>query len=121
MEKQYPTLREAMQKIVGTALSSVDFVEDYVQLVWEKSVLTAYSMPALGKEGLTYGEKHPEYRDVMYRLEGQVLDAAEIIDAEAVNLAFVDGTTLSISIREDDYVCPEILLYREIGGLLWVV
>jgi hypothetical protein len=120
MKKTYPTLSEVLRKLVGTAVVSVDFVEDYVQLVWEKSFLTAYTMPAIVTEGVKYCKEDTEYRQAMYRLEGQVVERAEVVGDEAVSFLFMGGTLLSISIQDVDHAAPEALLYQEIGGLLRV-
>jgi len=121
MELTRHTLDEALQKLVGAPLISVDFVEDYVQLVWKKSSLTAHTMPVVVVEGLEYREDNSDYRRVMYRLEGQQLCGAEVIKGEALNLSFASGTLLTISLRDADYVVAEALLYRDADGQLWVV
>lgn len=118
--KTYPTLNEALQKVVGTRVLSVDFVEDYVQLGWAISFLTAYMMPTIDTAGVKYNKESPEFHQVMCQLEGQLLERAEVAGDNAVTFLFASGTFLSISLRDDDYVGPEALLYQEIGGLLWV-
>lgn len=120
MEKTYPTLQEVLGKVVGTPLSSVVFVEDYIQLEWRDSFLSAYTMPSIAASGETFREDNPEYRSMMYRLEGRALEKVEVIHNEAVNLNFTGGTLLSISLRDDDYVAPEALIYQERNGLCWV-
>ncbi len=121
MKLMLQTLDEALQRLIGTPLTSVDFVEDYVQLVWKKSFLTAHTMPVILAGGLEYREDNSEYRSAMYRLEGQELHGAEVIEGEALNLYFENGTTFTISLRDADYVVAEAVLYRDADGHLWVV
>jgi hypothetical protein len=121
MELKRQTLDEALQKLLGAPLMSVDFVEDYVQLEWKNSFLTAHTMPTLLVAGNEYREDNCDYRPAMYRLEGQQLSRAEVIEGEALNLLFVNGTLLTISLRDADYVVAEALLYRDEDGQLWVV
>ena len=102
-------------------MCSVDFVEDYVQLEWEQSYLTAYTMPVVLAEGVEHRHEEKDYKEVMYRLEGQLLCNAKVVEAEAVSLHFERGTLLTISLRDADYVVAEALLYGETNGSLWVV
>ena len=120
MEKTYPTLQEVLEKLVGTALSSVVFVEDYVQLEWEGSCLSAYIMPTIVAAGRSITQTDPEFREMMYGLEGRLLERPQVTD-EALNLFFSGGTVLSVSMRDADYVGPEALWYWQGDGLSYVV
>ncbi len=120
MQKQYPSLKDALQKVIGRAITLVNFVEDYVQISWDTSILTAYTMPTLLVGSTAYSQDHTEYQYEMFRLEGQRLKEAQVNGEEDITLVFESGTCLSISLRDSDYVAPEALLYQELGGLLWV-
>ena|SRR5258708_5481646 len=120
MELKRKTLNDALQKLVGTPLVSVDFVEDYMQLEWEKSFLTAHTMPILLIAGVEYREDDNDYRSAMYRLEGQRLRKAEVVEGEALNLFFANETLFTISLRDADYITAEAFLYRDGDGQLWV-
>jgi hypothetical protein len=119
LSKTYPTLQEVLEKLTGAPLSSVDFVEDYVQLVWSDSTLNAYTMPSIVAMGREYRLDDREYRPMMYRLKGRPLEKVEVTD-EAVNLRFAGETVVSISLRDDDYVGPEALWYSQRDGLSYV-
>jgi hypothetical protein len=120
MELKRKTLNDALQKLLGTPLVSVDFVQDYMQLEWEKSFLTAHTMPVLLIAGLEYREENYDYRSVMYRLEGQRLLRAEVIEGEVLSLFFANETLFTISLRDADYITAEAFLYRDADGQLWV-
>jgi hypothetical protein len=86
LSNAHPTVGEALGKLVGTTLSSIDFVEDYMQLRWTDSFLNAFTMPSVVAAGENYCPGHPEYKPNVYRLEGRVLKHAAVIDDEGVNL-----------------------------------
>jgi hypothetical protein len=114
------TLEQELQRLIGEKLESVTFVHDYVQLGWARSGLNAYTMPVAVTPSGIYMVGAPEYRQVLYRLEGRIVTKVDVPD-ECVRLLFEGGTSLSISLRDEDYSCPEALLYQEKGGSTWVV
>jgi hypothetical protein len=60
-----PTLQEAMTKIVGRQLSSVTFVQDYVQFAFDGSGLTAYTPPIVSIESQCFRWGEAGYRDAL--------------------------------------------------------
>jgi len=121
MELRYPTLSEAIQRIVGKPLLSVNFVEDYVQFVWEGSFFTAYTMPKVVQDGIEYGCERPEYRDAIYSLEGRVLGSVDVFPGDRVELNFTNSVLVKVSLQDADYVGPEAIQFGGEDGPLWVV
>jgi hypothetical protein len=120
MQLKHPNLSEALQRVVGKPVLSVGFVEDYVQVRWDGSFFTAYSLPKVLQDGIEYGCESPDYRHAMYRLEGQVLHSAEVILGDKVTFQFPQSV-LSVSLRDADYVGPEAIQFGGGDGPLWVI
>ena len=121
MKLNHQTLYEALQRVVGKPLLSVDFVEDYVQLEWQGSFLTAYTAPKVLEGGIEYGFESPDYRRVMHKLEGQVLSNVDVILGNKISFLFSSSTLLTVSLRDADYLGPEAVQFGGVDSLLWVV
>jgi hypothetical protein len=59
----HTTLKDAMSNIVGSRLSSVTFVEDYVQFILENATVTAYTPLGVSTLGQTLTWSEAGYRD----------------------------------------------------------
>jgi hypothetical protein len=107
----HPTLAEAMEKIVGSALSSVTFVADYVQLDFDGPNLTAYTLPIvrLGSQHIQW--EQPGYRDALCRQIGRRVERVRV-DDQYVSVLFEDSATISISLLDEDYRGPEALQFQ---------
>ena len=115
------TLKQAMSEIVGHQLSSVTFVQDYVQFDFDGSALTAYTLPSVnsGSRFLRWGETG--YRDALCEQISHNIQQVEV-DEEHVVLLFEGGAAISISLLDEDYTGPEALTFsldRQQG--IWVV
>lgn len=113
------TLAEALRELVGKVLSSVEFVEDYVQLRFDSACLTAYTMPTItwGTEDLDLAQ--PGYRDALCRQIGCRVVRINV-DDQQVSGIFDSGAVISISLREEDYNGPEALQFSLDEERIWV-
>jgi hypothetical protein len=114
------TLADALGKLAGNALSSVEFVADYVQLRFDGPSLTAYTSPTVtcGSQTLSLGQ--PNYRDVLCGQIGRRVERAAI-DSQRVSIIFENGPVVSVSLRNDTYQGPEALRFSLDENLIWVV
>jgi hypothetical protein len=115
------TLAEALQTLVGGELSSVTFVQDYVQLDFNGPGMTAYTMPTVtyGSESLCVGQ--PGYRDALCAQIGRKVERTEV-DKQRVSIIFEGGGVVSVSLLDDDYHGPEALLFSlDREDRMWVV
>jgi|HubBroStandDraft_1064217.scaffolds.fasta_scaffold135262_1 hypothetical protein len=114
------TLADALGNLAGHALSSVEFVADYVQLRFDGPTLTAYTAPTVswGSESHVWGE--PGYRDALCRQIGCRIERTAV-DDQQVSIAFESGATVLISLRDDDYRGPEALQLLLDKDRIWVV
>ena len=116
----HPTLAEALEKLVGSALSSVTFVADYIQFAFEGPGLTAYTLPIVssGSERLESGQLG--YRDSLCKQIGRCVQRVEV-DDQHVCVLFKEGAAISISPLDKDYTGPEALLFSLDQQRIWVV
>jgi len=99
--------------IEGEELSSVTFVQGYVQLDFNGPGLTLYHWPELfvpagsplAEGSYAYGE--PGYRDVMCSQIGEPAKSALLESGVALEIEFENGVIFRTSLRDEDYEGPE--------------
>jgi hypothetical protein len=108
------TLAEAVQLLEGEQLSSVEFVQDYVQLRFDGPCLTVYTIAQTvtrNNSFIAWGE--PGYRDALCNPIAHKVKQTLVVDSERLSLTFDDDSVWSVSLLEGDYRGPEALMYRD--------
>ena len=91
-----------LQVIVGEQLGSVTFVQDYVQLAFDGSCLTAVTVPTVEAAGHTFRWGDAGYRDELCERIARRVTAARIERGVAIVIAFDDGALVRVSLRAED-------------------
>jgi len=101
-----------LQTLIGSSLSSVEFVQDYVQLRFDGPVLTIIAPYTITVKSNSYNSGGEGYRDALGdRIGREVTDAAVLVQ-ERIELNFEDASKLAISLRPEDLTTPEAALLR---------
>jgi hypothetical protein len=108
-------------------LSSVVFVRDYLQFVFEGEhnnvILSAFTLPIAIINAVEYKGYSDGYRDALCSLINKVVKETFAKEGELIKITFEDGDRLEISLRQEDYDGPEAaMLYEEnVNGqiLVW--
>ncbi|WP_018130076.1 hypothetical protein [Effusibacillus pohliae] len=109
-----------LQILVGSEMSSVEFVRDYIQLRFDGPTLTTFTLPVVTLNATSYDIKTPGYRDALCSLIGREVQNTEILEHVAIRLIFDQNALLEISLREEDYEGPEAAMFDPENGELWV-
>lgn len=112
---------QALQGIVGRQLSSVEFVQDYVQLKFDGPGLTAITHPVVTSSMGEFFWDEPGYRDELCGRIARIVVSAQVIPNEAVFVAFDDEAVVKISLREADYRAEEAVRLDVSPALWWVL
>jgi hypothetical protein len=112
------SLQDGLRKLIGSKLSSVEFVMDYVQLRFDGPTLTAYTTPAVVRNDEKYAWDEPGYRDALCGQIGHLLQ--EVSVDEQVKLTFDNAASVLISLRDEDYSGAEAL-YLSLDKTHWWV
>ncbi len=88
-------------QLVGEELSSVTFVQDYLQLDFNGPLLTLFVWPEVFREEGSYAFGEPGYRDMLCGEIAQNVSEATL-EAEAIEVQFEDGVIFRASLREED-------------------
>lgn len=87
--------------VEGRRVSSVVFVEDYLQIVFEDYVLSMFVWPEVLSGGKVFNSKSEGYADTLSRLINQrVIEAGA--SAEQLWLFLTGGQRLSMSLEAED-------------------
>lgn len=84
-------------------LSSVEFVQDYLQLHFETALLTLYVWPDVADAdaiSVAFGE--PGYRDALCSVIGETVSEAALDEGSSLTVEFENGTVIALSLREED-------------------
>ena len=108
--KTTETLNQALARLKGKPISSIEFLKDYLQLRFDGPCLTAYTAPTIRVGLASQGWGDPGYFDSLCAQIGAFVDEAGAND-EQVTISFESGVRLAISLREQDYLGPEAVQF----------
>jgi hypothetical protein len=100
--------------IDGEELSSVTFVQDYIQLDFNGPGFTFYLWPEVFiPEGTqlpegSYAHGDTGYRDALCSQISENVEESSIEDGVAIEIKFENGTIFRISLRDEDYEGAEV-------------
>lgn len=96
-----------------TALSSVEFVQDYLQLHFDGPLLTLYAWPHVADvDGISVAFGEPGYRDALCSVIGETVSDPELDEGRSLTLEFENGTVIALSLREEDLDVAEAGSFR---------
>ncbi|MBI5293876.1 MAG: hypothetical protein HY869_00260 [Chloroflexi bacterium] len=106
--------------LVGTEMSSVEFVRDYFQLRFDGPCLTAITNPVLFINNKKYTRNDFGFIDLLCScVSKKVKDA--FVDNEKIMLQFEEETSIEISLKQEDRRTTEAAWFtKESNVPMWV-
>ena len=104
---------------MGRYLSSVTFVQDYIQFCFDGPCLTAITLPVLRKATGVIMPQDQGWRDGLCSEIGVQVAAVRATEDE-LNIEFVSSSAIAVSLRDKDYVGPEAINYFANDGTIVV-
>jgi len=101
-----------LDAIIGEQLSSVEFVQDYVQLHFDGPYLIAFTWPVVEVQDKIFSSGAPQYRDALCERIARKVLTATLVEDDSVKIGFDDGAIIRISLRHEDRTGPDAVLYR---------
>ena len=101
-------------------LSSVVFVQDYIQLVFQDLYFNLYNPVSVHRESRTLREADIGFADELRRLIGQRVVDTSAQERQFVTVKFERGTQVTVSLRPEDVTGPEAFELAN-GKGLWIV
>jgi hypothetical protein len=105
-----------LSAIEGQELTAVEFVSDYLQLRFDRPLLTLYAWPHMlySDFSLAFGE--PEYRNGLCAQIGETVSKAKLEENDALTIEFESGSVIGLSLREEDLDGPDSGSYSPTGN-----
>lgn len=114
------TSTQPLAVLVGCQLSSVEFVQDYLQLRFDGPCLTAVTHPKVYVENTWFVWGTPGYRDRLCERIGKMVSTASVVESQAICIEFDDKSCIAISLRPEDYRAAEAAIFDNGHEDSWV-
>jgi len=88
--------------MLGSQLSSVEFVQDYVQLHFDGPSLIAITRPMVEVDGQGYSWGSSGYGDALCGRIARLLQKTYVVNGDTIHLMFDDGSSILISLKETE-------------------
>ena len=99
--------RPLLDELLGEQLSAVTFVQNYLQLWFDRPGINVTNPLTVRTAAATIVSWQPGFRDLLCGQIAKVVAAVEYRAGEILSIGFEDGSGLSISLRHEDYDAPE--------------
>ena len=109
------SLQRRLQRIVGRSLTSVVFIHDYIQFIFDGPILTTLTLPRLDHAGIVVSQHCAGYCDGLCSQIGLTVSSA-CVTSEGVSIQFENQAELSVSLLPADYVGPEAINFDSDEG-----
>ena len=111
--------KQPLSVLTGEQLSSVVFVQDYIQLVFDGPTLTAITLPVIkfGDDCYKWGD--PGYCESLCGRIAKTVRLAYVVEEKEIHIEFDDGVSILISLRPEDYRAAEAAMFTN-GTDTWV-
>ena len=109
-----------LDDLIGRTLSAVVFVQDYLQLQFDGSVLTLLVWPVVTTDATEKAFHSPGYRDLLCERIGESVTDAQAVSEQALSIRLSDGSSITASLVPEDHTGPEAAIYAAQDGRTWV-
>lgn len=110
-----------LQELKGQQLSSVTFVQDYLQLWFDGPGINVNNPLTVKANGDEVTSWDTGFRDLLCSLITKKVEGYDFKENEYLNIYFEDEASLSVSLKAKDYVCPEAVYLHGFNGGEWIV
>ena len=112
---------DPLQDVVGEDLSAVVFVRDYVQLQFDGPLMTVLTPITVVSGAISTRSGDEDFRNVLCGQISKLVVSARTDEGDALTITFSDGSSIAISLKEEDYVGPEAVVIHGLASRLAVL
>jgi hypothetical protein len=109
---------DALQRLKGEQLSSIEFLQDYVQLRFDGPCLSAYNSHHIASNNSTIAWGEPGYCDALCKLIAHTVERATLSEQE-ISLLFDNDAIWTLSLNKDHSSGPEAYYFVDQEGNFW--
>jgi hypothetical protein len=112
---------EFFNQIVGEKLSAVVFVLDYHQLQFDGPSFTILNPITVVSNGFSVAVGENQFRNRLCEQIAKIVKDVMCRESDSLVIEFEDGSRISVSLKSDDYIEPEAIIFRGNDNLLAVI
>ena len=112
---------EYFNQIVGEKLSAVVFVLDYHQLQFDGPALTILNPIAVISNGSSVTVGEDQFRNRLCEQIAKIVKNVICRENDSLLIEFEDGSKISVSLRSEDYVGAEAIIFHGNDNLMAVI
>ena len=98
--------KNLLDELVEQQLSSVEFVQDYLQLHFDDKTLTCYIWPIIKGSNFELRSSDSNYKNKLCDVIGKKVNAVSLQESESLIMKFIDGYEIVVSLDPNN---PEIV------------
>lgn len=102
---------EPYNQVIGEKLSAVVFVLDYHQLQFDGPSFTILNTITVTSGGSGVVEGEDQFRNRLCEQIAKIVSRVECRERDALIIEFEDGSTISVSLKAEDYTGPEAVIF----------
>jgi hypothetical protein len=110
-----------LQQIVGEQLSAVTFVQDYLQLHFDGPILNALTVVTVTSPEGQARSGEDQFRNLLCSCISKQVCGVDIREHDALLIRLADGSSVSVSLRDEDYCGPEAVTFRGVKDEISVI
>jgi hypothetical protein len=111
----------SLERLIGKSVSSICFLPNYVQIVFEDLILTCYTNPVVFVSDGQTDCRMPEFKDKLCLLIGKSVQSVVEKLSDGLGIYFDDGDSITISLRFEDASSVEAAMLSEQKGAIFDV
>jgi len=97
--------------IVREKLSGITFVMDYWQFQFDGPTMNALTRVQVSANGSILRDGDDQFRNLICRQIGKIVSGVALAKSEAFTITFKDSSSISVSLKAEDYVGPEAIVF----------
>jgi len=106
------TLLAIRQQIIGTEMSAVTFVRDYVQLDFDGPKFTALTPITVSSSKGFAVTGNDQFRNRLCEQIGKAVADVRITEEQDAMISFADGSSIRLSLKSEHYRGPEAVIFN---------
>ena len=107
--------------LVERDLAGITFVRGYMQFLFDGPYLNAYTRPSVTTAERVLDPSTPGYCDALCALIGKRVTATREEPSAGIFIGFADGTSIEISLKDEDRVGAEAAMFQTGSPSNWNV
>jgi hypothetical protein len=108
-------------ELVGRQLSSVEFVQDYLQLRFDGPSITVTNPLTVNDNETEITSWNAGFRDLLCSQITKIVQDVNFEPEKALAIRFIDNSQIAVSVRPEDYSSPEAIYAYGFSNNSWLV